>query len=62
VSAPEETDPLLRRPEPIVSVFTETYASELRVIVNLCMYVARVTRFKAGAAYIQGAGYTTALV
>ena len=47
---------------PILSVFSETYASSLDVVVNLRSYVAAVARHAAGTAVIVGNGYTTSLV
>ena len=44
--------------EGVTSVFPETKAQELDVIVNLRAYVAAVTRHKAGTAVISSSAYT----
>jgi hypothetical protein len=48
--------------EPYLGVFRETFANELRVVVQLRAYVAAVTRHKAGTAVISGEGYKTTQV
>jgi hypothetical protein len=48
--------------EPFLGVFRETYANELRVVLNLRAYVAAVTRHKSGTAVISGEGYKTTQV
>ena len=62
VSAPEEAVVLAESDTPILSVFPETYAQGLDVVVNLRSYAAAVTRHAAGTATIVGPAYTTALV
>jgi hypothetical protein len=57
VSAPSVAIMLIEG-EPILSVFPETKAQELDVIVNLRAYVAAVTRHKAGTAVISSSAYT----
>jgi hypothetical protein len=46
--------------EGVVSVFPETKATELDVLVNSRKYVAAITRHAAGTATIQGAAYAAA--
>ena len=43
--------------EAITSVFPETKAQELDVVLNLRKYVAAITRHAAGTATVQGAAY-----
>jgi hypothetical protein len=46
--------------EGVVSVFPETKATELNVLLNCRKYVAAITRHAAGTATIQGAAYAAA--
>jgi hypothetical protein len=57
VSAPSVAIMLVES-APLLSVFRETKAAELEVIVNLKAYVAAVTRHKAGTAVISSSAYT----
>ena len=47
---------------PFLGVFRETYANELRVVLQLRSYVAAVTRHKSGTAVVTGNGYLTTQV
>ena len=62
VSAPEEAVVLAESNTPTLSVFSETYAGSLDVVVNLRSYVAAVCRHAAGTAVIVGNAYTTSVV
>jgi hypothetical protein len=61
VSAPEQSVTLLEG-EPIVTSFVETLANTLRIVVNVRVYVAAVTRHAAGNAIISSAAYVNTLV
>ncbi len=62
VSAPDEAVVLAESDTLILSVFPETYAGSLDVVVNLRAYAVAVTRHTAGTATIVGSAYTTSLV
>jgi hypothetical protein len=47
---------------PVLTLFTETLAAELRVVADLKAYVSCVTRHGSGSAILRGTAYTTALV
>lgn len=61
VSAPDEAV-VLAETTPLLTVYPETKANTLQVIVNLRQYACAITRHKAGTAIISSAAYTTALV
>jgi hypothetical protein len=44
---------------PTLAIVPETFATELRVIVQLREYAGVVTRHKAGTSYVQSAAYVT---
>jgi hypothetical protein len=58
VAAPAVATVLLEG-EPITTPFAETFANELKVVLNYRKYVAVITRHAAGVATIQGEGYKT---
>lgn len=62
VSAPEEAVVLMESPDPVLTVFPQTVAGNLQVIVNLRKYVSANTRLPSGTAVISGAAYPTSLV
>lgn len=61
VSAPGDAIALMED-EPVLSVFPQTKAEKLEVILNLREYVSVVTRHAAGTATITGNAYTTSQV
>jgi hypothetical protein len=62
VSSPDQAVVLAESDQPTLSVFPETYASNLGVILNLRTYVAAILRHASGTATITGNAYPTTLV
>jgi hypothetical protein len=61
ISSPDESVALFEG-EPILSVFPETAASSLEVLLNLRAYVLAVIRYPNGSAVITGNAYPTSAV
>ena len=57
VSAAQESLVLLEDPDPILSVFEDSVANNLQVILNAREYVALITRHQSGTQVITGTGY-----
>lgn len=62
IGAPDESVLLLESPDPVLTVFPQTVAGNLQVIVNLRKYVCVIVRHAAGMATIIGAAYPTSAV
>ena len=62
IGAPDEAVILAENDTPILSVFPETFASSLDVVVNLRSYVAAVARHAAGTAVVVGNAYPSSAV
>lgn len=62
VSAPDEAVLLLESPDPVLTVFPQTLAGNLQVIVNQRKYVSAITRHASGTAVITGGAYPTSSV
>lgn len=62
VSAPEQAVLLLESPQPVLSVWPQTVAQNLEIVLNLRKYVAVVARHASGTVAISGAAYPTTAV
>lgn len=59
VSAPDEAVLLMESPDPVLSVWPQTFGGNLQVVINLRKYVVAINRHAAGSATISGAAYPT---